>query len=85
MVHLHQDRMRWRKRGLKPILMKMQYDKDDDILVIEFTNEKIVRDVSLGWNVNVGMTANGVGEIVVLDAKAAGLFPLELSKELKAA
>ena len=53
--------------------------------MIEFTNGKIVRDVSLGWNVHVGMTASGVGEIVVLDAKAAGLFPLELSKELKAA
>ena len=65
--------------------MKMQYDKKDDILVIEFNKDKIVRDVSLGWNVNVGMTENGVGEIVVLDAKAAGLFPLELSKELKAA
>lgn len=65
--------------------MKMQYDEEDDILVIEFTNGKIVRDVSLGWNVNVGMTASGVGEIVVLDAKAAGLFPLELSEELKAA
>jgi uncharacterized protein YuzE len=65
--------------------MKMQYDEADDILVIEFTNEKIIRDISLGWNVNVGMTKNGVGEIVVLDAKAAGLFPLELSEELKAA
>ena len=65
--------------------MKMQYDQGDDILVIEFNKDKIIRDVSLGWNVNVGMTANGVGEIVVLDAKAAGLFPLELSKELKAA
>jgi uncharacterized protein YuzE len=65
--------------------MKMQYDEADDILVIEFNHEKIIRDVSLGWNVNVGMTKNGVGEIVVLDAKAAGLFPLELSKELKAA
>lgn len=65
--------------------MKMQYDEDDDILVIEFKKDKITRDVSLGWNVNVGMTASGVGEIVVLDAKAAGLFPLELSKELKAA
>lgn len=29
------------------------------------------------------MTANGVGEIVVFDAKAAGLSPLELSEELK--
>lgn len=65
--------------------MKMQYDEEDDILAIEFTNEKIVRDVSLGWNVNVGMTASGVGEIVMLDAKAAGLFPLELSKELEVA
>lgn len=65
--------------------MRMQYDEEDDILVIEFTQDKIVRDVSLGWNVNVGMTQNGVGEIVVLDAKAAGLFPLELSKELKVA
>ena len=65
--------------------MKMQYDQGDDILVIEFNQDKIIRDVSLSWNVNVGMTANGVGEIVVLDAKAAGLFPLELSKELKAA
>jgi len=65
--------------------MKMQYDEEDDILVIEFKKDKIVRDISLGWNVNVGMTKNGVGEIVVLDAKAAGLFPLELGKELKAA
>lgn len=65
--------------------MKMQYDEADDILVIEFTHEKIIRDVSLSWNVNVGMTKNGVGEIVVLNAKAAGLFPLELSEELKAA
>ena len=65
--------------------MKMQYDEADDILVIEFTNEKIIRDISLGWNVNVGMTKNGVGGIVVLDAKAAGLFPLELGEALKAA
>jgi hypothetical protein len=36
--------------------MKMQYGAEDDILVIEFNKGKIVRDVSLGWNVNVGMT-----------------------------
>lgn len=85
MAHRRQDRSCLLNRDLKLILMKMQYDKEADILVIEFTNGKIVRDIALGWNVNVGMTANGVGEIVVLDAKAAGLFPLELSKELKAA
>ena len=61
----------------------MQYDEADDILVIEFTNEKVIRDSTRTGM--VGMTKNGVGEIVVLDAKAAGLFPLELSEELKAA
>jgi len=63
----------------------MTYDPDDDILVIEFSSEKIVRDVSLNWNVNVGMTEQGVGEIVILDAKKAGLLPVEISDELKAA
>jgi len=29
--------------------MKMQYDKEDGILAIEFTNGKIFRDASLGW------------------------------------
>ncbi len=81
MVRPHQDRLCLLNRGLKPILMKMQYDQGDDILVIEFNKDEIIRDVSLGWNVKVGMTANGVGEIVVLDAKAAGL----LSEELKVA
>ena len=63
--------------------MKMQYDKADDILVIEFTNEKIIHDSARSGM--VGMTKNGVGEIVVLDAKAAGLFPVDLGEELKAA
>ncbi len=52
-------------------------------IVVEFTNDKIIRDGTRSGM--VGMTKNGVGEIVVLDAKAAGLFPLELSAELKAA
>ena len=39
--------------------------------------EPIVKDVSHGWNVNIGYTAKGIAEITVLDAKAAGYWPLE--------
>jgi len=65
--------------------MKMSYDPEDDILVIEFNKDNIVRDISLNWNVNIGMTAQGIGEIVILDAKKAGLLPIEMGDELRAA
>ena len=39
-------------------------------MTIEFSSDKISRDVSLNWNVNVGLTKKGVREIVILDAKA---------------
>ena len=65
--------------------MKMSYEPDDDILVIEFNKDSIVRDISLNWNVNIGMTEQGVGEIVILDAKKAGLLPVEIGDELRAA
>lgn len=57
--------------------MRITYDDQDDILCIEFSKEPIVKDVSHGWNVNIGYTANGIAEITVLDAKAAGYWPLE--------
>ncbi len=60
--------------------MRIQYDGQDDILFIEFSKEPIVKDVSHGWNVNVGYTANGIAEITILDAKAAGYWPLETLK-----
>jgi uncharacterized protein YuzE len=65
--------------------MKMSYDPEDDILVIEFNKDNIVRDISLNWNVNIGMTEQGIGEIVILDAKKAGLLPIEIGDELRAA
>ena len=37
--------------------MDIRYDEKEDILFIRFSDEAIVRDVSHGWNVNVGMTA----------------------------
>jgi uncharacterized protein YuzE len=62
--------------------MRIKYDDQDDILHIEFSKEPIVKDVSHGWNVNVGYTANGIAEITILDAKAADYWPLENAKDL---
>lgn len=64
--------------------MRLEYDSDDDILRIEFVRGPgpIVRDISHSWNVNVGYTANGIAEITILDAKAAGYWPLENAQEL---
>lgn len=60
--------------------MRITYDDQDDILCIEFSKEPIVKDVSHGWNVNIGYTAKGIAEITVLDAKAAGYWPLGMSR-----
>ena len=60
--------------------MNISYDPKEDILVIEFSRNKIVRDISLNWNVNVGFTEKGVGEIVILDAKESGFLPVEVEK-----
>lgn len=57
--------------------MRIHYDDQDDILHIEFSKEKIVKDVSIEWNVNIGYAANGIAEITVLDAKAKGYWPIE--------
>lgn len=62
--------------------MKISYDARDDILLIEFSHEKVVKDVSHGWNVNVGYGEHGIAEISILDAKKAGYWPIENSKEL---
>ena len=62
--------------------MRIEYDEQDDILHIEFSKEPIVKDVSHGWNVNVGYAATGIAEISILDAKANGYWPLENIQEL---
>ena len=56
--------------------MRIRYDDQDDILYIGFSQEPIVKDVSYGWNVNIGYAANGIAEITILDAKQAGYWPL---------
>ena len=62
--------------------MRIRYDAQDDILHIEFSKDPIVKDVSHGWNVNVGYAANGIAEITILDANADGYLPLENAKDL---
>jgi uncharacterized protein YuzE len=62
--------------------MRIEYDEQDDILHIEFSKEPIIKDVSHGWNVNVGYGAQGIAEITILDAKVAGYWPLENAMEL---
>ena len=62
--------------------MRIEYDNQDDILHIEFSKDPIVKDVSYGWNVNVGYGAEGIAEITILDAKADGYWPLENINEL---
>ncbi|MFZ1640213.1 MAG: DUF2283 domain-containing protein [Candidatus Contendobacter sp.] len=60
--------------------MQITYYEDDDILFIKFNDEPIVRDVSHGWNVNIGYTVRGIGEITLLDAKSAGLLPIVMDR-----
>jgi uncharacterized protein YuzE len=60
--------------------MKIQYYEDDDILFIELTKGEIVRDESVDWNVNIGYTATGIGEITILDAKKTGMYPLQIER-----
>jgi uncharacterized protein YuzE len=65
--------------------LRIKYDDQNDILLIEFSKEPIVKDVSHGSNVNIGYAANGIAQITILDAKAAGYWPLENAKDLLAA
>jgi len=52
----------WRK------LMQIDYDEQDDILLITFNSDPIIKDISLNWHVNIGFTEQGIGEISILEA-----------------
>lgn len=51
----------------------MEYDKNDDILLLKFNGDKIVKNISINWNVHIGMTADGVGEISILETSKQSL------------
>jgi uncharacterized protein YuzE len=62
--------------------MKIVYYEEDDILFMELAKGEIVRDESLSWNVNIGYTADGIGEITILDAQKSGVYPLQIERVL---
>lgn len=62
--------------------MRIAYYEEDDILFIEFQKGRIVRDESVGWNINIGYTDDGIGEITILEAQKNGLYPLQIEKVL---
>jgi uncharacterized protein YuzE len=60
--------------------MKIVYYEEDDILFIELAKGEIVRDESVTWNVNIGYTDSGIGEITILDAQKSGIYPLQIER-----
>ena len=60
--------------------MKIVYFEEDDILFIEFSKGTILRDESVSWNINIGYTADGIGEITILDARNSGIYPLQIER-----
>lgn len=57
--------------------MKAGYDTDDDILVLHFNDKAVAREVSQNWNLNIVYAEDGsIVEIVILDAKASGAWPI---------
>lgn len=60
--------------------MRIVYYEEDDILFIEISKGKILRDESVGWNINLGYTADGVGEITILEAQKSGIYPLQIER-----
>ena len=62
--------------------MKIVYYDEDDTLFIEFKKGKIVRDESLSWNMHIGYTEDGIGEITILEAQKNGFYPLQIERVL---
>jgi len=60
--------------------MRIVYYEEDDILFVELSKGAILRDQSVSWNVNIGYTADGIGEITILDAQKSGIYPLQIER-----
>jgi len=60
--------------------MRISYYEDDDTLYIEFSKKAIVRDESASWNVNIGYTDDGLGEITILEAQKSGIYPMQMER-----
>jgi hypothetical protein len=62
--------------------MKTIYHPDDDILEIRISDKPVSREVSHGWNLNISYAEDGsVVEIVLLEAREQGLYPIILDRQ----
>lgn len=60
----------------------MKYDEEEDVLVLRFTDEPLLKDISYGWNILVAMTHSGIGQITILNAKDSGMLPILVDPKL---
>lgn len=59
------------------INMRTTYYEADDILVVHVSDKPIAREISQDWNTNISFAEDGtVVEIVLLDARSRGAFPV---------
>jgi len=57
--------------------MRTVYDESEDILTIHLSDKAIVKEVSQDWNTHISYAEDGsIVEIVVIDAKDSGAWPL---------
>lgn len=65
--------------------MHTTYFDDDDILVIRLSDKPIVREISQNWNTHISYAEDGSAvEIVVLEARAHGAYPLDVQHAMAA-
>ena len=65
--------------------MRTAYYDEDDILVIRLPDKPVSNEVSQGWNTHISYVEDGTTvEIVLLDAKANGVYPLAVEHALPA-
>ena len=58
--------------------MHTTYFDQDDTMVIHLSNKPIVRETSQDWHTHISYAADGaIVEVVVLDARANGLIPMQ--------
>lgn len=61
--------------------MRTVYDESEDILTIHLSDKAIVKEVSQDWNTHISYAEDGsIVEIVLLDAKESGAWPLTTTR-----
>ncbi|OIN94399.1 MAG: hypothetical protein AUJ20_00695 [Comamonadaceae bacterium CG1_02_60_18] len=65
--------------------MRTTYYNEDDIMVTHLSDKPIVREVSQDWNTHISYAEDGTTvEVVVLDARSSGAYPLAVEHALVA-